>query len=711
MRTKFLAVLLAAAMMIPSVAVNAVVACSHEDVSSNGMCQNESCRAQALAKFVCGDAVEYFFTANNLAWKTINMNNNDTDDIYTVTILNDIPSVSLTILADTVTLDLNGFSIGYTGGDFGNIVYLEEKGNLTITDSSENGTGSMINPTGPVVDFARAGAAPESNTVLTVEGGTFSGSGVTFWLGGGTLYIKGGTVIGNYQAADGSITGGRFSFDPSADLTEEYEAVQKDDYFVVQKKSSAVTVPIKNSGDGKFVEVSAVVSGDTATVTDVDLSSLETVIGDGADAGIVTIDFSALDTELTEVEIPADTVNKIAEAVNAAQNSAEALEIVFNDGISIEFDGDALTGVAEQAQATDITVSIKNIDYVSAEPAQTAAIGDRPAYDITVKSGSQNISAIGGKISISAPYTLLDNEDENGILVYYVDETGNREACETVYDSELGRVTWITDHLSVYMIDHDKSLLSGNVSGYWAAIICMMNQKFNITATANEGGTITPAGVSEVKYNKSVTYTVIPQDGYCVADVLVDGISVGAVSEYVFENVTEAHTIHAVFEESSQENPFPDVINPDGTVTRSMLVATLWGMEDSPVVNYIMPYSDVDGEADYAEAVRWAAASGIILGYGDDTFGPEDTLTREQMAAILYRYEQYRGGGFKGMWMFLLDYEDRAEVSEWAYEAICWMTMNDIYIPRDGQLAPAAEVTRAEMSQVVLMYIEYSNQE
>ncbi len=695
MKTKILAAVLAVMMLLAAVPINAVV-CTHEDVNADGVCQDESCSMQALAKFVCEDTVEYLFTANALALKTINMNNNGTDDTYTITVLDDIPSVSLTILADTVTLDLNGFTMGYTRGDFGNIVYLEEEGNLTIIDSSENKTGSMINPTGPVVDFARAGAAPESNTVLTVESGTFSGNGITFWLGGGTIYIKGGTVIGKYQASDGSITGGRFSIDPSEDLTDEYEAVVKDEYFVVQKKSVSVTVPIINSGDGKSAEVSAAISGEIATVTNLDLS----VIGDEADNGTVTIDFSAIDTELTEVAIPAQAVNEIAEAVSTSQS----FEIVFADGVSIAFDDSALAGITSQAQSGDITVSIKDFDISSAEPAQAAVIGERPVYDITVKNGQNNISAIGGKISISAPYTLNENENASGIVVYYVDEAGNLEACETEYNSALGCVTWLTNHLSAYMIAYEESTTySGSLNGPFGVILCMLNRKVDITAAANEGGTITPAGVSEVKLNDSITYTITPDEGYYICEVLVDGVSVGAVSEYVFENVTEEHTIRALFA--------PNVIDPDGTVTRAMLVYSLWGMEDCPVVNYIMPYSDIDESADYAEAIRWAAASGIVLGYGDGTFGPEDTLTREQMAAILYRYEQYHGGGFKGMWMLFLDFEDRAEVSDWAYEAICWLLMNDIYVTRDALLAPDAYATRLEMAEAILKYCESKEQE
>lgn len=236
------AVLLAMPAYAETITVEPVVptVCAHVDVSTEGVCQNPLCGAQALARFESANTVEYIFLLNNLRWKTINMNNNNTDDIYTITILTDIPSISFTILADTVTLDLNGFTLGYTGGDFGNIVYLEEQGNLTIIDSSEEGTGAMTNPTGPVVDFARAPMAPESQAVLTIQGGTFSGQSMTFWLGGGTLYVEGGTVIGDFQAGAGEITGGRFSMDPTAALTADYKAELEDGYYVVKRVTPLV---------------------------------------------------------------------------------------------------------------------------------------------------------------------------------------------------------------------------------------------------------------------------------------------------------------------------------------------------------------------------------------------------------------------------------------------------------------------------------------
>ena len=87
-------------------------------------------------------------------------------------------------------------------------------------------------------------------------------------------------------------------------------------------------------------------------------------------------------------------------------------------------------------------------------------------------------------------------------------------------------------------------------------------------------------------------------------------------------------------------------------------------MEGEPEAD--LTFADVESGAWYAGAVRWAGSDGIVSGYSDAALGPNDSITREQLAPILYRYAQSKGQGFTGSWMFLPDYPDAADVSEWA---------------------------------------------
>lgn len=200
-------------------------------------------------------------------------------------------------------------------------------------------------------------------------------------------------------------------------------------------------------------------------------------------------------------------------------------------------------------------------------------------------------------------------------------------------------------------------------------ILMLLGGEYDITASAAEGGMITPAGVTKVRYKKDAAYTITPNEGYAIADVLVDGESVGAVSTYTFEYVRKDHAITALFVKTAWESPYTDVAEldwffedvkyvtetglmsglpsdlfaPDLTANRAMIVTILWRMEGSPAAASAVDFFDVPAGEWYADAVQWAAANGIVLGSGDGTFNPDSSITREQLTAMLHRYAVYKG--------------------------------------------------------------------
>ena len=149
---------------------------------------------------------------------------------------------------------------------------------------------------------------------------------------------------------------------------------------------------------------------------------------------------------------------------------------------------------------------------------------------------------------------------------------------------------------------------------------------------------------------------------------------------------------------------------PTGTLSRAMLVQILYNSEGRPslddeILGY--PYADVPGDAWFADAVYWARLNNVVLGYGDENFGPNDPITREQLMTILYRYEQLQGGGFTGDWAFNLDFNDADQVSDWAYEATCWCTMNGVVTGYgNDMLLPQGTATRAEVAQMIKRFLE-----
>ena len=145
--------------------------------------------------------------------------------------------------------------------------------------------------------------------------------------------------------------------------------------------------------------------------------------------------------------------------------------------------------------------------------------------------------------------------------------------------------------------------------------------------------------------------------------------------------------------------------NPDGTTTRAMIATILYRVAGSPATDAAMPFSDVAEGQWYYDAVRWAAANGIVNGMGGDIFAPDLNITREQFATMLYRFEQYKGGGYAPGWSYKLDFTDAGSVSSWANEAVCWCNENKILNGMgEGLLVPAGNATRAQAAQMLKNY-------
>lgn len=145
--------------------------------------------------------------------------------------------------------------------------------------------------------------------------------------------------------------------------------------------------------------------------------------------------------------------------------------------------------------------------------------------------------------------------------------------------------------------------------------------------------------------------------------------------------------------------------SPMTTTSRAMIVTMLWRMEGSPVVNYAMDFSDVPGEAYYAEAVRWAASEKIVDGYGNGRFGSDDPVTREQMAAILYRYAQHKGNDVSGQ-NDLSAFPDASSVSSYAKPAMGWAVETGLISGVGSNLAPRSGASRAQVATMLMRFAQ-----
>ena len=241
---------------------------------------------------------------------------------------------------------------------------------------------------------------------------------------------------------------------------------------------------------------------------------------------------------------------------------------------------------------------------------------------------------------------------------------------------------------------------------------------------------------------ETVTLTAIPDEGYELDTLTVTDSKGKEIelthkggNEYTFKMPAGRVEIEVSFREIEVELPFTDVpegawyadaaayvyehglmagtsattFAPDATTSRSMIATILWRMAGSPVVNYAMNYTDVAQGQWCSEAIRWATSEGIVGGYGNGLFGTNDPITREQFAAMLYRFAQEQGYDVSiGENTNILSYTDVADLSEYAISAMQWAVGAGIINGTgDGStLSPQGQATRAQAAVMLMRFCE-----
>ena len=232
-----------------------------------------------------------------------------------------------------------------------------------------------------------------------------------------------------------------------------------------------------------------------------------------------------------------------------------------------------------------------------------------------------------------------------------------------------------------------------------------------ITATADEHGKIAPAaGTITVPKGESKTFTITPDSGYHIKDVLVDGKSVGAVSTYTFENVVDNHTIHATFARKHTPTPstptveIPDddalglnttdhfayivgygngEVRPQNNITRAEVATIFFRLLTDDVRDENLTktnrYSDVAATSWYNTAVSTLSSMGIITGYPDGTFGPQRDITRAETMALVNRVLNRQPETEDDLLPNMTVWTDNANPKAWYYLAVQEATNSHYY--------------------------------
>ena len=456
---------------------------------------------------------------------------------------------------------------------------------------------------------------------------------------------------------------------------------------------------------------------------------------------------------------------KLASILQQAQtdmNAAESCERVMDIYNKAIFDLDAvkpgdievtfrLIGALEATQDVDLTKDSYLPEYVTWVPTKTYALQENATvYDLFTEAmsdaGLRYIGAESNYVStIYAPsclgsyalseftngkksgwmYTVNGKHPNQGLKNWTLND-GDVVIWHYVNDYSCEVADWFND--SQY-----PSLGDGSYYNSWlrAADISpeqYVNELLGKILKVGKNGTVEPK-LTFQHIGKSVTFTFKPDTGYKVKDVKVNGKSVGAVKTYTIDKLTVSTRIEVEFADGKL--PFTDVhetdwfyndvlfvyeeglfagtsdttFSPNAAMTRAMLVTVLYRLEGEPAVSGRSGFSDVTFNSYYEDAVTWAADNGIVNGTSITTFSPNANVTREQMAAILYRYAQYKKYNTAAS-SSLNSFSDHTSVSGYAVASLQWSVAEKLVNGSNGKLMPTGNASRAQVAAILHRFAE-----
>lgn len=477
----------------------------------------------------------------------------------------------------------------------------------------------------------------------------------------------------------------------------------------------------------------------------------EYATGNNGDAVLLTGAYArtgeatTLDVSLTNTDVTTATVSLKNNCLQAQPDQGILLAVLLDkDGKELETQvvtpGTALA--CEETQNVEITFTKRGADVVLLYSSAATA------------TGLQKLHFSGLYVELS-DFVLVDDEDDPnyGAYVYTLPDeapsatvvsfiSGDKVTVNgTEYDKAGSAAVSIPGGTSTITVSSGGStyILTLNRSSSGGVVVGPTS--YPIIVEPSENGKVT-ANRSSASAGVTVTLTVVPDDGYRLADLTVTdrsgkAIALTALGEgrYSFAMPSSAATVKAAFAAAAPGDlPFIDVptgawyeegvryvyenglmtgtsdtiFAPNVTTSRAMIATILWRMAGSPVVNYAMDFSDVAQGQWYSEAIRWAASEGIVTGYGNGTFGPNDPITREQMATMLYRYAQHQEYDVSvGEDTNLLSYTDFDQLGEWAISAMQWACGAGIINGTSATaLSPQGSATRAQAAVMLKRFCE-----
>ena len=531
----------------------------------------------------------------------------------------------------------------------------------------------------------------ENKAVLNIKNGNFAITKIQ------TLFTH--SIPDNLKVPKISITGGYFTTDPSAYVASGHYTVDsnRDGYSYMVTDTAPTKAPIIVKDQTK-----ATVS---ETISSTDKTKIEAVSNKTDIDGIA----EAIDVNKKSEIVAASGVSE-----NILNDSSKKIEV--NVKVNVKVTSADLTNNAITFTATPVaTVSVNNTAQTTTVPVSNSYLNGK---DITVK-----LPLPEGFTPKQIKHISTDNSVE-----YFLNHSERGAKMFTV-DNNHCAVFTITK-FSTFEVSGTQTYVEPSSGG---SISAPTTYAVNVNAATN--GAVA-ADKKTASKGTTVTVTASPSKGYVVDAVKVvdkDGKDVavtGKDGKYVFTMPASAVTVTGSFKAETPAPvalPFTDVKSgnwfydavkyayaqglmtgtsattfaPNGTMNRAMIVTVLYRLEKSPAATGASKFTDVPAGQWYSDAVAWAAANKIVNGYDETTFGPMNAVTREQMAAILFRYEQVKGLENVTLEENLNRFPDQNKISAYAIPALQWAVGQKIINGNaDGTLDPTGTATRAQVAQI-----------
>ena len=595
-------------------------------------------------------------------------------------------------------------------------------GKLNVDNSTITGNGTFkceSNPSGTTTDGVGIAIAQHTTKLpidVTISGGNISGTYAVYESdpeNNGTEYTKdvklsitGGNFTGSISSVDvkNFITGGYFTSDPTAYVSSGHYTVDssKDGYSYMVTDTAPTKAPIIVKD-----QTEATVND---TISSTDKTKIEAVSNKTDIDGIA----EAIDVNKKSEIVAASGVSE-----NILNDSSKKIEV--NVKVNVKVTSADLTNNAITFTATPVaTVSVNNTAQTTTVPVSNSYLNGK---EITVK-----LPLPSGFTPVQIKHTSSD-----GSVEYFLSTQKRGAKTFTIED---GCAVFTITKFSTFEVSGTQTYVepsSGGPGSSGGSISAPTTYAVNVNAATN--GAVA-ADKKTASKGTTVTVTASPSKGYVVDAVKVvdkDGKDVAVTEKdgkYVFTMPASAVTVTGSFKAETPAPvalPFTDVKSgnwfydavkyayeqglmtgtsattfaPNGTMNRAMIVTVLYRLEKSPAVTGASKFTDVPAGQWYSDAVAWAAANKIVNGYDETTFGPMNAVTREQMAAILFRYEQVKGLENVTLEENLNRFPDQNKISAYAIPALQWAVGQKIINGNaDGTLDPTGTATRAQVAQI-----------